>query len=310
MLGGMTEELNCWPALYAAAAAHGGVVTLRDADEHGVAERSFRRRATGDGWTSLGAGAWLVPGCPPFDLTRHHAALQVFRPDGAISHDTALELLGLRRQPAHEPRIHVLVPYDRTGDPPRGVLRHRSRRFAPTDWTQVDGVRATTAARSILDVAASVPRWRVEALLLAARQRKLLAVDDVQGQLDRRPSLRGARKLRDALETVASSDADSILEQRCRQLLAQHRLPVSAGPVVVATAIGRLAIDLVVQPRVAVECDGYAFHSSKDAFERDRVRWQAIKAAGWELVWVTWRKLHETPLTVVGEVRRAIAGEA
>lgn len=306
----MSNEMGGWPAVFASAARRGGVVTLDNAREHGVPERSFRDRAERDGWSSLGAGAWLLAGCPTTPTTRHHAALAVFRPDGLLSHDTALDLLDLRDQPEHDFRIHVVIPHGRSADAPTGVLRHRSRRLDGRDRTVVDGLRVTTAARSILDVAGSVPRWRVEGLLLAARQRRLLTVDEVTGQLERRPTVRGAANVRRAIAEVGAGNPDSILEHRCRRLLLAQGLEVSSGPVVVATRGGRLSVDLVVGGRVAVECDGYAFHSSQGAFERDRVRWRELRGVGWEIVWVTWRRLHEEPLDLVAEVRRALAKTA
>lgn len=302
----MPDDSSGWPALLTTAAGRAGVVTIRDARRHGVADSSFHDRAHRDGWSRLGAGCWLVAGCPPTTLTTHVAALEAF-PAGLVSHDTALELLGLRDQPSYESRIHVVVPYATTASPPRGVIRHRSRELDERDRVIVSGLRVTTAARSILDTAPTLPRWRIEGLLLAARQRRLLTMEHVQDQLRRRPTVRGAAVVRDALATVDGSDADSILEARCRKVLADDGMPVSSGPVSVSTSGGTLAVDLVVGHHVAVECDGYAFHSSVPAFERDRERWRLLREAGWTIVWVTWRRLHDRPHDVVAEVRRALA---
>lgn len=72
-------------------------------------------------------------------------------------------------------------------------------------------------------------------------------------------------------------------------------------------ALHPLGVDIVVVGmRVAIECDGRAYHTSDHTFERDRRRWQLLKEAGWRIVWVTWRRLHETPHDVVAEVRREI----
>lgn len=302
----MSDDLAGWPALLDAAADRGGVVTLRDARRHGVPDRTFRDRAAREAWLSLGAGSWLLPGRRPDARTVHHAALQVF-PNGLLSHDTALDLLGLRPRPAHDPRVHVVVPYDSTGLPPAGSVRHRSRRLDDVDRTEVDGLRTTTAARAIMDVAARLPRWRLEALVLAARQRRLMTLDQLRDQVARRPTLHGVGRLRSALDTVGESGADSILEHRCRRLLVESDVPVSDGPIGVVTPGGRLLVDMVVGDRVAVECDGFAYHSSRRAFERDRQRWRLLREAGWSIVWVTWTRLHDDPVAVVDEVRRALA---
>jgi very-short-patch-repair endonuclease len=45
------------------------------------------------------------------------------------------------------------------------------------------------------------------------------------------------------------------------------------------------------QERLIVELDGFAGHSSRTAFERDRARDRALNAADWRVVRVTWRQL-------------------
>jgi hypothetical protein len=47
--------------------------------------------------------------------------------------------------------------------------------------------------------------------------------------------------------------------------------------------------------RVVLECDGFEFHGSREAFERDRRRWTALTRAGWKVVVVTWRATMDDP---------------
>src|SRR5204863_5525897 len=44
---------------------------------------------------------------------------------------------------------------------------------------------------------------------------------------------------------------------------------------------------------LVVELDGHAVHGTRTAFERDRARDRAFQAAGWRVIRVTWRQLHE-----------------
>ena len=59
--------------------------------------------------------------------------------------------------------------------------------------------------------------------------------------------------------------------------------------------------------RLIVELDGYAFHRTQAAFERDRQRDRAAVAAGWRVIRVTWRQLVHDPAAVVSDLARALS---
>jgi very-short-patch-repair endonuclease len=58
--------------------------------------------------------------------------------------------------------------------------------------------------------------------------------------------------------------------------------------------------------RLIVETDGYRFHSSRTAFERDRIRDAELTGAGFRVVRVTWRQLTSEPLAVVARLAVAL----
>ena len=67
-------------------------------------------------------------------------------------------------------------------------------------------------------------------------------------------------------------------------------------------------VDLVWrEATLGVEIDGYAFHSSRSSFERDRRRDAALAGGGWRVVRVTWRQLTEEPEAVVATLATAPA---
>ena len=47
--------------------------------------------------------------------------------------------------------------------------------------------------------------------------------------------------------------------------------------------------------RLIVELDGRSVHDTADAFEEDRARDRRLEAAGWNVIRVTWRQLHDSP---------------
>ena len=59
-----------------------------------------------------------------------------------------------------------------------------------------------------------------------------------------------------------------------------------------------------------MEIDGYAFHSSRAAFERDRVRDADLQMRGYRTIRITWRRLTAEPEAVAVTVATALAAAA
>jgi len=93
-------------------------------------------------------------------------------------------------------------------------------------------------------------------------------------------------------------------ERRLLDLLRAAGLP----PTAVNARIGRYEVDLLWRPqRLVVEVDGYAYHGTRAAFERDRRRDAELQAAGHRVIRVTWRQLVEEPEAVVDRIAQALA---
>jgi very-short-patch-repair endonuclease len=59
--------------------------------------------------------------------------------------------------------------------------------------------------------------------------------------------------------------------------------------------------------RLIVEVDGWAYHSSREAFERDRRKDAALQAAGRRVVRITWRRLTKEPFSVSAQLGALLA---
>lgn len=64
---------------------------------------------------------------------------------------------------------------------------------------------------------------------------------------------------------------------------------------------------LFAEQRLVIEMDGYAFHRTRVAFERDRRRDADLAAAGYRVVRITWRALSTEPEAVVARLAAALA---
>jgi len=58
--------------------------------------------------------------------------------------------------------------------------------------------------------------------------------------------------------------------------------------------------------RLVVEVDGFAFHSSRTAFEADRRRDAVLAAAGFRVVRVTWAQLAQEPEALLARIAQAL----
>ncbi|WP_210414856.1 endonuclease domain-containing protein [Microlunatus elymi] len=75
----------------------------------------------------------------------------------------------------------------------------------------------------------------------------------------------------------------------------------------VRTANGGYPVDILFRrERVIVEFDGYAYHSDRAAFERDRARRNELVLAGYTVLNFTWAQLCDRPEWVINCIRRAL----
>jgi very-short-patch-repair endonuclease len=103
---------------------------------------------------------------------------------------------------------------------------------------------------------------------------------------------------------------ESVLEDLFRQILQDAGLPLPRAQVPVRDASGRVVarVDFAYpKRRLAIEIDGFRFHSDIETFARDRVRQNAVIAAGYRMMRYTARDLREAPARVVADISRSLA---
>jgi hypothetical protein len=231
------------------------------------------------------------------------AAVYAGGEDAALSHRSAAQLWDLLR---HGGRVEVTTPAARRD---RGNVHYFRSSVEPCDRTIHRGIPVTTVARTLLVLGAVEPR-RVAKAFEQADVLRLLDVDELQRLVERHPRRPGTSAIRSVLASAADwrGITRSELECRFRALLEAADLPlpllncrVTLGDITVeADAVWRDA-------GLIVELDGYAFHRTAAAFERDRARDRAAVAAGWRVIRITWRQLADDPRAVVRDLRRALS---
>jgi very-short-patch-repair endonuclease len=72
-------------------------------------------------------------------------------------------------------------------------------------------------------------------------------------------------------------------------------------------AVGGYKVDVAFPAHmVAIEVDGWAFHSGAEVFVKDRNRQNAIALLGWKVLRFTWFDLTEYPQRVIAEIKHAL----
>ena len=61
------------------------------------------------------------------------------------------------------------------------------------------------------------------------------------------------------------------------------------------------------EQRLVVECDGFAAHGTRRAFEHDRARDRALQVAGWRVVRITWRQLTDDADVIARQLAALLA---
>lgn len=297
---------RAWAALYRCAHQQGEVVDVSDAKEAGIHPRSYQRRIRDeDWWRPHGGDVAVLPGAGHGARVRVAAALRQLGPRAAASHGTAMWLHGLWSNAPSS--VTVSVPDDRAPRSRPGLDVVRSRTLRQRDVIEADGLRCTSVDRTLRDVAAYLSDNGLLAMLTTAEQRRLVDLPALVEQAGLPGTARGTGRFRRMVELRRRDRWDSGLERDTADLFCAHGFHPHDGPFPVHCPDGRVVHVDVAFPavRLAVECDGIGYHSDPASFETDRVRWQQLTAAGWQVVWVTRVALRDRPLDLVAQVRAA-----
>jgi len=277
-----------------------GVITLAQLFLVGFSRGAVRQRLA-QGWLRrLHRGVFLVGAVEP-TLARAMAATLACGDGALLSHYSAAVLWGLRPSPAEV--MHVTV-VGRNIRGPENVRVHRLHALHHHDATRRQAIPVTSPTRTLLDLATHLPPQDLGRAAEEAQVRHLVTDHSLDEQFQRYPKHRGTAALRKAIRSEPALTR-SEAERRFLKLIRRARLPEPRTNV----RIGRYEVDFYWPERdLIVEIDGYAFHSSRGAFERDRRRDAELGAQGQQVMRVTWRRLVDESEALVANLALATAG--
>ena len=279
------------------------MVSTRQLIEAGFGPRAIRRRVEGGWLARMHEGVYRV-GVFAGPFGPEMAALLACGERAAISHASGAAVHVLRRRPVA--LVDVSAVGGSTGRRD-GIRAHRIAALDASEVMYVDGIRVTTPARTLLDLAATTSSAGLERLTEEAQVQGIVTRDELLAALRRGAGRPGVRKLREVVgpddePTFTRSEA----ERRLRRLIRAADLPAARTNVRVA---GWLVDAVWHRQRLVVEVDGYQFHRTRAKFERDRRRDGRLLMAGYRVLRITWRQLTREPELVVAMIATALVAE-
>lgn len=290
------------------ATAHRQVVTTSQLREAGVSLHQIERRV-GRLLTRVSQGTYIVGRASPTVLLT--AALAALPSAAASHHWAAIE----HRLPVLRSGGEVSVVLDgRTRRRIHGV-RIRYTRWLPADDVTVgtSGLRVTTVARTICDLAGALPPARTSHLIEHAVIAGAMTPGEFQACTAAwcRQGRSGSAVIRRLDHELLDDEPvpGSVLEHRAVTLFLRAGLTGWVSQYAPPWYDGVRGIVDVAWPehRVIVELDGRRWHATAQALGDDRRRDRAAVLAGWVTVRFSWHEIVQRPDTVVAELESVLA---
>jgi very-short-patch-repair endonuclease len=274
----------------ALADAQYGVIARAQLIERGVSGDAMDRRIRARRLRRLHQGVYAVGHCTLTVEGRWMAAVLAGGRGAVLSHASAAAAWDLRRTSGRV--IDVSVP-TRAGRARRAGLRlHRSSTLGATDVTVHRGIPITTPARTIIDLAGTLKGRALEHVVDLADHHGLVDFTDLRAA--------NSASLQAVLRNYRPAPTRSELEERFLQLCDDHGIerPETNG------RIEGIEVDFVWRERrLIVEVDGYRYHRTPSAFERDRERDVRLITADWSVLRFTWHQIVQRAAWVAAAIR-------
>jgi very-short-patch-repair endonuclease len=273
-------------------------------------------------WVRLRRGAYLDGPLPADVLIRHRllvtATVAALRKPAVISHQSAAALHGMPLWGVRLDRVHVTRSPPAWNDTSAVLVAHVAR-LREDEALQVDGIMTTSAVRTALDLARSLPFEAAVVALDASLAAQAVRAEHLAERLFDITGTPGSRAGARAVR-FADGRSESVGESRSRVLL--HRLGLPPSDIqfrVTAPGGGFVAqTDFVwEEERLVGEFDGRVKYgrllrpgqSPGDVVFEEKRREDAIRDEGWSVVRWTWGDLQQ-PDRLAARVRRALRRRA
>ncbi|RIV41600.1 DUF559 domain-containing protein [Micromonospora radicis] len=228
---------------------------------------------------------------------------------GALSHLTALDVWGLRRQLPGD-LLHVSTPVAGGLRNWPGVRVHRRRHLtlAPPSVLTRQGLPVTTIERALVDSWPMLPPSEQRTPMIRAVNNRLTTPGRLQGTLDHTRRLAGRVALRTLLNRLADGCRSPLEIWGHERVFTGPGMPAFQRQVQIRLGRRNVYLDLYAEPeRVNIELDGASTHGDPRQREIDLRRDAHLAALGILVVRFAHRRLVREPEAVRRETLAILA---
>ena len=252
---------------------------------------------------------YAIAGAPKTKRQVIRAAVLAVGPDGGASFECAAEVWGV---PGFSTLpVEVSTPYGHDHEFTLGKL-HQSCFLPKEHLTVVDGIRVTTPARTLFDMASRVPWKRLERAANSMLAKKLVTVLALRRMLTEmgkrgRPGTRRFRQLVEKLEQ-ARGHAESGLEADFQELVVDAGVPEPRLQVDMFDDDGFIGrVDNHWGPQLVIaEVDSDWLHTAPLDEEADALRDKRLRALGYEVLRFSEYQIRQRPEYVIRVLREKL----
>jgi Transcriptional regulator, AbiEi antitoxin/Protein of unknown function (DUF559) len=283
------------------AAVRDGVVSVHQLRACGLEDHAIARRVRAGRLHRLYRGVYAV-GHPGLTLRgRFRAAVVACGDRAVLSHFAAAAAWGFW---TWEERLIDVTIRSGTRDID-GIRVHRSRTLE-RDVRVRHGIRVTSPARTLLDLAAVLPGRALRRVARRAQAQRTVSIRQILELLARANGHHGAERLR-AVIADGPAPTRSDLEDLLLDLLDEAGIerPEINAPL-------RFGAQTIVPDylwrahRVAIEADSVTWHDHKLTREHDADKQAQLEAAGLRVLRITWRQITRSPQQTLSRIRAAL----
>ena len=265
---------NAQPGLGEVARRQWGVLTRAQLTDFGVGDSGLRD------WVQSGRLHRLYRGIYAYGHDRLRvegrwlAAVLACGPGAALSHGSGAALWEIRQ--SNSALVDVTVPTRAGRIRRKGIRIHRSGRLAPEEVTIRSGIRVTTVARTLLDLADVLDPQALRRAVTEAEYTNRFDLPSLIAVVENNPGRR-SRKLMTAALEGRHHRTRSPLEDRFLAFIERWGVEEPDCNV----WIEGFEVDFVwKRVGLVVELDGLAAHRTRRAFDADRLRDRALWRKG------------------------------
>jgi len=279
-----------------------GIFTAAEAQRLGVDRKTLQRSVEKGILVREFRGVYRLGG-HKLDLASR-ALLATVGTGGIASHYTAAELWGYACFDSDS--THVTVHHGAERVPKAWLRVHSSRRDLQALVAVRQGVRVTRPLRSVLDMADQpIEDDALEAFVGHCVAQRLFTMRRLDQYLEAEKGLPGTQRIRQL--GAFGCEVDSTVEAELIGILLSHGIDRPETQYEIRDG-GRFVarVDNAWPPsRVALEVDGFKYHSDPKTFVNDRERGNLIVAAGWMLLRTTPWSMRRDPKGLCESVKSA-----